>query len=69
MHTVGNSNCLLGGCLVPGGVWSWGEGEGGAWSQVGGGIPACTEADPPMNRMSDRQVYKHNLRNFVVDGK
>ena len=27
-----------------------------------GGIPACTEADPP-------GVKKHNLRNFVADGK
>ena len=55
-----------GGCLVPwgclhqGGAWSW----GGAWS---GGVPApggacfggmwypaCTEADPPVNRMTDR---------------
>ena len=27
-----------------------------------GGIPACTEADPPVDRMTDRQVLKHNLR-------
>ena len=30
---------LRGGCLIPG---------------VGGGIPSCTEADPPVNRMTDR---------------
>ena len=38
-----------------GGVCSW----GGVWSEVGclllgGGIPACTEADPPVNRMTDK---------------
>ena len=33
-----------GGCLLPGGV-----------SATGGvGIPACTETDPPVNRMTDR---------------
>ena len=44
--------CLLGGvcsggCLVPGGCLLRGR---------GGGIPACTEADPlpPVNRMTDR---------------
>ena len=49
-----------GGCLVLGGVWSRrgaylvlggclpGPG-GGAWSSPGGcGIPACTEAEPPL---------------------
>ena len=45
--------CLpgLGGCLPgPGG---WCLLLGGAWS--GGGIPACTEAEPPpVNRMTDR---------------
>ena len=71
--------CLLqgvpasGGCLLQGG---WGAcSRGGAWS---GGclvrgrvscIPACTEANPPVNRMTDRQVSKGNLRNFVADGK
>ena len=40
------------GCLLPGGAWSWGvPGPGGLG---GGGIPACTEADPPVNRMTDR---------------
>ena len=41
-----------GGGLVPGvwlggllqGVWSW----GGAWSRGAGGIPVCTEAEPPL---------------------
>ena len=43
-----------GGCLVLG-VAAWSQG-GSAWSWgwVGGGIPACTEADPPLNRMTDR---------------
>ena len=43
-----------GGCLVLGGSGPWGV---GAWSR-GGGIPACTEADPPhpVNRMTGRQV-------------
>ena len=47
-------------CSRGGGAWSW----GGAWSQGvpgtggclvlgGGGIPACTEADPPVNRITD----------------
>ena len=40
-----------GGCLLPGGAWSFGGG-----SALGGGIPACTEADtpPPVNRMTER---------------
>ena len=44
----GGWSLLLGGCLLPGGL-----------SARGGGIPACTEADPlplPVNRMNDRQV-------------
>ena len=32
------------GCLLP----------GGGGPAPGGGIPACTEADPPVNRMTDR---------------
>ena len=36
------------GCLLPEGSAPGGEG--------GDGIPACTEADPPVNRMNDRQV-------------
>ena len=38
----------------------------------GGGIPACTEADPlppTVNRMNDRQVLKYYLgHNFVAAG-
>ena len=67
----GERGCLLRGGLVlggrgvvsaPGGVWSRGVSAlgglvlgRGVWSQ-GGGIPACTEADPPppVNRMTDR---------------
>ena len=37
---------LEGGCLVWGGCLAWGGG--------GGGIPACTEAEPPVNRMTNR---------------
>ena len=41
--------------MVPGGAWSGGVVHGlrGVWG--GGGIQACTEADPPLvNRMTDR---------------
>ena len=31
-----------------------------------GGIPVCTEADPPVDRHTG---VKHNLGNFVADGK
>ena len=47
------------GCLVLGVPAPWEclvrgvPGLGGAWSGRGG-IPACTEADPPVNRMTDR---------------
>ena len=48
---------------VYGGVCSWGEGGGstqgrsasGGGSALGGGIPACTEADPPCEQ-NDKQV-------------
>ena len=54
------------GCLLPGGVCLV---LGGSLLRGGGfGIPACTEADLPMNRMTDRQPLKHNLRNFIADG-
>ena len=33
--------CPSGGCLLPGGLLP------------GGGIPACTEADPPVDRITD----------------
>ena len=44
-----------GGCLLwGGGVCSGGCAPGGVCSRGGGGIPVCTEADPPVNRMTDR---------------
>ena len=47
------------GCLLPGGVCSggsaWRVSAPGVCLLLGGGIPACTEADtPPVNRMTDR---------------
>ena len=52
--------CSRGGCLVRGGAWSWGVPGprgclvlGGPGPGGGGGIPACTEADPPVNRITD----------------
>ena len=36
-----------------------------AWA----GTPQGAGTPPPVNTMTDRQVYKHNLRNFVADGK
>ena len=52
MRTVRNSNRLQGG--VPAlGVWSQGvPGPGGGGCLLGGGgsIPACTEADPTVDR-------------------
>ena len=61
----GGSAWSQGGFLPgPGGsAWSRGFDPGGvsAWSQGGGlpglgDIPACTEADPPLNRMNDRHL-------------
>ena len=53
--------CLVWGCLLwgvpclgvpaPGGTWSGGSAPG-----MGSGIPACIEADPPANRMTDRCI-------------
>ena len=38
-------------------------------SQMGGAsFPACTDADPPP-LWTDTRLWKHNLRNFVADGK
>ena len=42
------------GCLLWGGAWSGGLLPGGVCSRGGGVILACTEADPPVNRMTDR---------------
>ena len=48
-------DALSGGCVVPVGCLVLeGACSGGACSW--GGIQACTEADPPVNRMTDRQV-------------
>ena len=41
MHCAGGVSAPVGGVSAPGG---------------GSAIPACTEADPPVNRMTDRQV-------------
>ena len=50
-HALLPGGCLLTGrCLVPGrGAWFGGVSAPGG----GGGIPACTKADPPMNRITD----------------
>ena len=45
-----------GGGLVPGDVWSWGcLVLGGVTGPGGCGIPAYTEADPPVNRILDKR--------------
>ena len=60
MRTVCSGSHLTGGCLVPGGVCSRGVPGPGEVPRPGGGlvqgsgIPACTEVDPPVNRMTDR---------------
>ena len=49
--------CFLAGCLVQGGLLLGGcllWGGGGVVCSQGGGIPACIEADPPVNRMTNR---------------
>ena len=57
----GPRGCLVpGGCVLPG-VCS----REGTWSQ-GDGIPACTGADPPVNRILDTRYWKYYLApNFV----
>ena len=46
--------CMVpGGCTVPGGCMVLG-GLGAWYRDGGGGIPACTKADPPVNRMTNR---------------
>ena len=44
-----------GGCVPgPGSACSWGGACSGGKGEGGGGsIPACTEADPPVNRVTD----------------
>ena len=54
------------GGVYPGGSAQWGVCPVGVLPGgvcPGGCIPACTEADTPptVNRMTDRQVYKHYL--------
>ena len=55
-----------GGCLVQRGVPGLG---GGVWSG-GGGIPACTEADPPPPLWTESQTPVKTLPwpNFVAAG-
>ena len=54
----GPGGCLVQGVSAPGGVSALGVGvcSRGGLVQGGGGIPACTEADPlpPVNRMTNR---------------
>ena len=64
MRTVRNSSRLRG-VSAPGGVCSGGCLHGGV-SAPGGGISACTEADPPMDRMTGVKTLP--CRNFVSDG-
>ena len=58
--------CLLpGGCLLQwGGVYS--RGVGG--SAPGGGIPACTEVDRPVNRITHTPVKTLPWHNFFAAG-
>ena len=55
------SGGLIWGVSVTGGVYA-----SGRVCCRGHGIPACTEADPPVDRHTG---VKHNLHNFVADGK
>ena len=58
------------------GVWSRGSGPGGFWSMggvcsqggcsPGGYIPACTEADPPVDRQTPVKILP--WPNFVAAG-
>ena len=64
--------CSRGGCLLPGGllwgVWSWGVCSGGVSApRRGGGIPARTEADPPLTE-SQTLVKTLPWPNFVAAG-
>ena len=69
----GEGVSALGGCLLLGGVCSWGvsaPGGGLLWGVVcSGGVwyPSMHWGrQPPM--WTDTCLYKHNLRNFVADG-
>ena len=56
MPSPGKGGSGPGGFLVPAVAWPWGvAGPRGGASLVWGecGIPACTEADPPVNRITD----------------
>ena len=50
--------CLVRGVSAPGGVWSGGgvSGPGGGVSGLGGGFPACTEADTPPPLWTDTRL-------------
>ena len=68
----GEGGLVPGGCLVPGVAWSPGvPGPRGGASLVWGecGIPACTEADPPLRTESQTPVKISPLSNFVAGGK
>ena len=45
-----------GGLGVPGLGGGCARSQGGVCLVGGSGIPACTEADPPVNRMNDRHL-------------
>ena len=70
MRTVCNSSRLLEGVSAPGrGAWSGGVCSGGCLVP-GGGITACTEADPPVNRMTDtckNITFATSLRTVIVE--
>ena len=58
--------CLVWGGSAPGGLLRGEVSAGGG----GGGIPACTEADPPVNRMTERCkniTFATSLRTVTPD--
>ena len=61
-----------GGCLVPGGSGQGGVPGPRGVTGPGGGIPACTEADPPVDRMTDRCkniTFATLLRTVIMKAK
>ena len=61
----GSGGCLVCEGLLWGGAWSGGEGvsaPGRSWGvcSQGVGIPACTDADPPVNIITDRCKTQHS---------